>query len=39
MIITDEISFDYELLTPQVHENIAIIPINYSKLQIRHNNT
>ena len=27
MIITDEISFDYELLTPQVHENMAIIPI------------
>lgn len=27
MIITDDITFDYELLTPQVHENMAIIPI------------
>lgn len=27
MIITGDITFDYELLTPQVHENMAIIPI------------
>ena len=27
MILTSDLSFDYELLTPQVHENMAIIPI------------
>lgn len=27
MILTSDITFDYELLTPQVHENMAIIPI------------
>ena len=27
MILTTDLSFDYELLTPQVHENMAIIPI------------
>ena len=27
MILTDNLSFDYELLTPQIHENMAIIPM------------
>lgn len=30
MILTSDITFDYELLTPQVHENMAIIPIKTS---------
>ncbi|MBQ2637135.1 MAG: tubulin-like protein [Methanobrevibacter sp.] len=27
MILTSDLNFDYELLTPQVHENMAIVPI------------